>query len=121
MSQNSKSNEAQYLFQQMAGGVKPTEVTKSIIRKLAILSGTDVEMNDRDPYCNGDQSHVGVKSLKGESTRQILRDLFSQGGDLGSYLVFKGFSTFALSCGLGHGKAVERAIKATKEGSNERM
>ena len=118
---NCKSDEAKNLFKQLTGGVKPTEVTNSVIRKLAILSGTDVGMNDRDPYGNGDQSNVGANTIEGEPTRQILRELFSEGGDLMSYFIFKGFSHFALSCGLGNGKAVERAIKATKVGSEERM
>jgi len=93
----------------------------TIIRKLAILAGTDLEKNDSDPYGDGDQSGVGEMGTGGEPSRQILRDMFSQGGDLSSYLQYQGFSTFGMYCASGNMSAVEQAIRATKQGSSARM
>ena len=39
-------------FQPGARGMHPIE-SEEVIRKLALLSGTDVEMNDNDPYGDG--------------------------------------------------------------------
>ena len=117
-------------FQPGARGMHPIE-SEEVIRKLALLSGTDVEMNDNDPYGDGDQSLVGVGEnhdpsnetmvMRGEPTRQILRDLFSVGGDLQSYLAYRGLSPFALMCCVGNAKGVEKALKETTAGSEERM
>ena len=116
---------------QPGGRAIPPQKTLEIIRKLAVLSGTDVEMNDNDAYGDGDQSLVGVGENhdpsnramveRGEPVRQILRDLFSVGGDLQSYLLYKRLSPFALMCVLGNAKGVELALKQTAVGSEERM
>lgn len=90
-----------------------------LVEKLAALAGTDVAVNAADPYGDGDQSLV----TKGENSRQIFRELFSTGGDLGPNLVIvdDGFSPFARACGLGNAQAVIDMINATEEGSEERM
>ena len=54
-------------------------------------------MRNEDPFGNGDQSPCGelVFTSRGEQTRQILRTLFGNGGDLNSYLMHDGFTKFA--------------------------
>ena len=100
---------------------RPTCETSKTVRKLVSMVGTDISQNDRDPYGNGDQSGCGEIGLKGDSTRQILRSLFSQGGDLDSYLCYDGFSTFALACGTGNISVVKKMLEETNFGSEERM
>ncbi|KAL9186286.1 hypothetical protein ACHAXT_005524 [Thalassiosira profunda] len=81
------------------------EEARAIVRQLAILAGTDVEQNDGDPYGDGDQNLAGIgddhdptdkkKALEGEPTREILRSLFREGGDVGIHLMRGGLSPFA--------------------------
>ena len=109
------------------------EATREIIRKLVVLSGTDAAMNDADPYGDGDHSLVGVGRhhnpsdmqavMRGEPKRQVLRELFALGGDLESYMLRTrgGFTDFGLMCCLGNARGVERALKETEAGSDERM
>ncbi|KAL7526296.1 hypothetical protein ACHAWF_001714, partial [Thalassiosira exigua] len=108
----------------------PATEAREIVRRLAILSGTDVVMNDDDPYGDGDHNMVGVgehhdpsnQNMVMESMKyqQILRELFAVGGDIESHLR-GGLGPFARSCASGNAKAVEEAIKQTMEGSEERM
>lgn len=109
----------------------PPEETRAIVRKLVIPAGTNAEINDSDAYEDGDQSLVGVgkdhdcsnreKLMEGEPPRQLLRELFGIGGDLDSHLAQGGLTPFAMMCCLGNATAVEKAIKLTAEGSEERM
>ena len=115
--QGLEEKEAKELYQKLTqGALSRIDEAKAIIRKLTVLSGTDVNINDSDPYGDGDQRDV----LK-ESKRQILRNLFSDGGDLESCLVFRGLSPFGYACAQGNKQMVLNMIKATKEWSNERM
>jgi len=88
------------------------EQSVGIIRKLLIKAGTDVDQNDRDPYGDGDQSLLLGMEL--ESKRQILRNLFSEGGDIEQHMRggSTGFTDFSWSCIKGDTKAVERKLKA---------
>lgn len=111
------------------------EATREVIRKLVVLSGTDAAMNDACPYGDGDQSPVGLVGvrrhhnpsdvqavMRGEAKRQVLRELFGLGGDLESHMIWGGgFTDFALMCCLGNARGVERALKQTEAGSDERM
>ena len=114
-------NDAATLLQDMYSGTRSLPEMRSIMRRVVELSGTAVEKNDSDPYGDGDQSGVGRLGLGGESTRQILRELFSQGADLGIQLVKRQYSSFAIGCASGNVKAVERFILATEKGSEERQ
>mmetsp|Transcript_2551 Transcript_2551/g.3720 ORF Transcript_2551/g.3720 Transcript_2551/m.3720 type:complete len:569 (+) Transcript_2551:145-1851(+) len=131
ISLNSLPSDATTLLDKLQPGCSfPAEECREIVRKLLIMSGTDVEMNDKDPYGDGDQSLVGAgedytsadprKLMKANSIQQILRSLFNAGGDLESHLR-GGLSPFARACCLGNASAVEQAIKQTAEDSEERM
>jgi len=100
---------------------RPINETSKTVSKLVSLVGTDISQNERDPYGNGDQSGCGEMGLKGDPTRQILRSLFSEGGDLDSYLCYDGFSKFALACGTGNISVVKEMLEETNFGSEERM
>eukprot|EP00571_Detonula_confervacea_P014415 CAMPEP_0172302324 /NCGR_PEP_ID=MMETSP1058-20130122/4040_1 /TAXON_ID=83371 /ORGANISM="Detonula confervacea, Strain CCMP 353" /LENGTH=587 /DNA_ID=CAMNT_0013012749 /DNA_START=116 /DNA_END=1879 /DNA_ORIENTATION=- len=133
------TSESQRLIAKLAPGCSlPPAEAHAVVTKVALLAGTDVDMNDADPYGDGDQSPVSVGGEesadimsrfremagpshggefdKAEPARQVIRELWSAGGDLESYLKFGGFSSFATSCCLGDSKAVKRAIKGTVEG-----
>ena len=99
---------------------RPIQQTSLTIRKLLALSGTDVEQNDKDLFGDGDQSGCGMLGMEGESTRQILRSLFSNGGDLDSYLCYNGFSPFGYACGIGDVATVRDMLEATEAGSLQR-
>lgn len=109
--------ESNSLLQQLSAPDLSPDSAKSIVEQLAVLSGTNNEINSRELYGDGDQSLV---TDGGERARQILRKLFMQGGDLGPHLINQGFSPFAIACGLGNPRTVENFIKGTKEGSKER-
>ena len=107
------SQEATKLFRKLGTVPNYSTVDASMdaIRQLAILAGTDVELNDRDPYGDGDQSDVGEKSIAGEPQRQILRNMFAEGGDLGAFLRYQALSPFAMACASGNAKLVLKMIQ----------
>ena len=120
ITQNVNSMEVNKLLENL-GTPRAIQETSATIRKLLELAGTDLEQNDNDPFGDGDQSGCGHLGLTGESTRQILRSLFAQGGDLDSYLCFKGgFSPFGYACATGDVSKVENMLKVTETGSEER-
>mmetsp|Transcript_12145 Transcript_12145/g.14126 ORF Transcript_12145/g.14126 Transcript_12145/m.14126 type:complete len:578 (+) Transcript_12145:128-1861(+) len=119
MSTNNVSAQVIQLFQQLATP-RPTTQSDATMRQLLTLSGTNVKQNDDEPYGNGDQSDVGEPGFKGEQTRQILRNLFSEGADLDSYICFRGFSPFAFACATGNVSVVKQMLLATKFDSIER-
>lgn len=108
--------DAQRLLGQLSGPASSAKATTAVIEKLAKLAGTNVEMNENDPFGNGDQREVGERTMAGEPTRQILRNIFSRGGDLEHYLIFKAFTPFMMACAIGNLKTVERLVRATAEG-----
>lgn len=118
------TSESAQLLSKLAPGcsLSPKDASE-VVWKLARLAGTDVEMNDNDPFGDGDQTPVAMNIrdvVQGAPYRQVLREVFSAGGDLESHLKLGGFSPFAMSCCLGNAKAVEKAIDETVEGSDER-
>ena len=120
ITQNVNSMEVNKLLENL-GTPRAIQETSATIRKLLELAGTDLEQNDNDLFGDGDQSGCGHLGLIGESTRQILRSLFAQGGDLDSYLCFKGgFSPFGNACATGDVSKVENMLKVTETGSEER-
>lgn len=96
--------------------------TQATIRKLLTISGTNLKQNDDDPFGDGDQSGCGKLGLGGESTRQILRSLFGNGGDIDTYLRHPdALTSFAYACAIGDISTVEQMLKATDFGSEDRM
>jgi hypothetical protein len=88
------------------------EQSVEIIRKLLTKAGTDVNKNDRDPYGDGDQSLLYGKGRVNQ--RQILCNLFDEGGDIDQHLAegSRGFTDLAWSCIKGDTKAVAKKLKA---------
>ena len=88
-----------------------TQQSSEIIRKLLEKAGTDCRANDADPYGDGDQSLV----QQGEAQAQILRNLFSDGGDLEHWMRYSPslLSPFLWMCINGDCKAVENVLKTT--------
>lgn len=95
------------------------ESARCDIRKLLIKAGTDVELNDSDPYGDGDQTSIQDNEVQ----HQILRSLFSEGGDLEFSLNEPDqLSAFCWLCVNGDKRGVERALKeATKNQPQQRL
>jgi len=110
------NTEAQKILGQLSTSALSAGAASDLIKKLAVLVGTDVDMNDKDPYGDGDQREVGASGMEGEPSRQILRRLWSTGGDLEHYLIYNGYSPFMMACVVGNLKTVKRLIIATSEG-----
>ncbi|CAB9507610.1 expressed unknown protein [Seminavis robusta] len=92
--------------------------SKSIVRRLLQKAGTNCDLNDADPYGNGDQTPI-VKN--GEHQAQILRDLFNDCEDLENCLreydqrhipSVTRMSPFVWNCIRGDRRAVETELKA---------
>ncbi len=114
------SSDATTLLQQLEIP-RPILEANVIFQQLVSLSGTNVQQNTNDPFGDGDQSGCGQLGMQGEQTRQILRSLFSQGGDLDSYLCYNGFTEFGYACAIGDASTVLRMLRQTEFGSKERM
>lgn len=95
-----------------------TKQSSEIIRKLLEKAGTDCSRNDADPYGDGDQRLV----QNGEAEAQILRDLFSAGGDLEHWMRESPsvLSPFVWMCINGDHKAVEQVLKKSPRDGEER-
>ena len=78
----------------------------SIIRELLVDAETDVELNDRQPMDDGDQSIPST-----EPQRQILQSLGSRGGDFNQYMMWNAFSPFVGSIVRGETTMVRDALK----------
>ena len=115
--------EARRLLDEIKYNPAPIPQIKKLMIKITRLSGTNVEQNEGDPFGNGDQSPCGElgNTDEGEETRQILRYLFQNGGDLNSYLMFDRFTQFAHACVIGDAATVRRMLALTQFGSRERM
>ena len=90
--------------------------SSQVIRSLLEKADNDIQKNDKDPYEDGDQ-----RIVSSEPKAQILRELFSMGGDIEHCLNDRNtFSNFAWSCIQGDVAAVEQAICKTIRGTKER-
>jgi len=81
------------------------EKQKQEIRRTLVTIGTDCDMNDRDPFGDGDQSHI--TSLK---KRDTAREVYSIGGDIHGHGENNAFSKFAFDCIFGQVEAVNAMI-----------
>lgn len=78
------------------------------IRKILVRNGTNVELNDRDPYGDGDQSRL----MGSRKSQQAHRDLFAEGGDFFESASVQGtISDFSMMCMLGSVQKVEELLK----------
>jgi hypothetical protein len=108
-SELSVDDEARNLLVQLRLTWSATEASR-IIRQLLEKAGTDCDINDADPYGDGDQSPIE----NCEAKAQILRELFADGGDLTHWLQRNqpGMSRFIFNCIMGDSQAVEDELKA---------
>ena len=95
-----------------------TSTTESsrIIRQLLEHVGTNCSRNDADPYGDGDQSLI----TSSDKDAQILRDLFSVGGDFLLWLRLGPFvlPPFVMMCVSGNSLAVEQELKVAQTWDN---
>ena len=77
------------------------------IRKQLKAHGTDVDLNDKDPTGDGDQSPIRLN----HAGKQFYRDLFSKGGDIEECLYANQISQFAVACMTGNVAQVETALE----------
>ncbi|CAB9507617.1 expressed unknown protein [Seminavis robusta] len=110
---------------------RSTVDSSQIIEKLLQMAGTDCERNNSDPYGDGDQSLVETS----EGHRQILRQLFANGGDILHWLMEyrqqqrptknnsnkKRMSPLAWNCIKGDYRAVEQELKKAKKLMEQRF
>ena len=71
------------------------------IRASVAANGTDVDLNDADPFGDGDQS-----ILTDENSRQVHRDIWCVGGDVEACTAEGVLSEFGMMCMVGAGAAV---------------
>lgn len=77
------------------------------IRQRLRTHGTDVDLNDRDPTGDGDQSPI----LLNHSGKQVYRNLFAEGGDIAQCGQADQISRFAVACVMGIFPYVEEALE----------
>jgi hypothetical protein len=86
---------------------KPIEEQKRIIRRLLENTGTDVALNELDPYGDGDQTPI-----VGEPQAQVHREMWNIGGDVASHLYDPRYmSDFIMHCIQGKTQTVESILK----------
>lgn len=88
---------------------------KAKIRRQLKNHGTDVDLNDRTPYGDGDQTPIDGPN--DNDRRQFCRDLFSEGGDVFQHLGAQAISKFALSCVMGAPELVQAELEKADDGS----
>ena len=57
---------------------RPAHELRLLLRERLRRHGTDVDLNDRDPFGDGDQSPIHLD----DSGKQVYRDMFASGGDI---------------------------------------
>ena len=77
-----------------------------IIRQLLVEAETDVELNDRQPMDDGDQSTPST-----DAKRQILNGLFSKQGNVQQYMIWNMFPPFAGHAARGETAKVRDILK----------
>jgi hypothetical protein len=77
VSSSSLDAENRALVLSLSDQTKPIEEQKMIIRKLLENTGTNVALNDSDPYGDGDQTPI-----KTESRAQVYREMWNIGADV---------------------------------------
>lgn len=93
-------------------------VIKAKIRTDLQKHGTDVDLNDRTPYGDGDQTPIDGPN--DNLRRQFYRDLFAEGGDMFEHLEAKAMSKFAQACLTGQTQIVKAELeKADDDSKNE--
>ena len=136
-SKQTLTSESERLLAKLQPGCRlPPADARAVVTELARLAGTDTARNDADPQGDGDQSPVTAQTTGGgngapsrlagaafdaaEPYRQVLRELWSAGGDLESHLRFGGFSSFAMGFCLGDARSVKQMLRGTATGSEAR-
>jgi len=80
------------------------------IRQGLKSSGTDVDLNDRDPAGDGDQSPINL----GVNGNQFYRNLFATGGDINEVIavgIVRVLTPFGFDCVCGHPLRVKEALE----------
>ncbi|CAB9507611.1 expressed unknown protein [Seminavis robusta] len=109
--------ESRSLLAQLKATISTVESSK-IIRRLLEKTGTSCDVNDSDPYGNGDQTPLPSEG----ASAQILRYLFADGGDLEQWWIGyrmpssaysgKRLPAFAWNCIMGDHIAVRNELQA---------
>ncbi|KAL7570648.1 hypothetical protein ACA910_014922 [Epithemia clementina (nom. ined.)] len=94
------------LFAALEHVARTVESQVTIIRQLLSHAGTNVELNDQQPYDDGDQRRSPT-----EPQRQILRTLWSKGADIEHHMIWKAFSPFADDVVRGDAARVRMTLK----------
>ena len=104
--------QANNLFDRLNTPGLTSKQTSIVIEQLLLLTGTDIELNRRDAYGDGDQSLIGGREGKDEKRCQIIRELWGQGGDIMRHLV-ESCTEFERACAFGNITVVKAIIENT--------
>lgn len=106
----STDNEAQELEMNLQF-CPTTRQSSEIVRRLLEKAGTNCDKNDEDPFGDGDQTMIC--GFENENKSQILRNLWSMGGDIEHWL--RGYPhsmpAFHFHCVNGDKRRVEAVLK----------
>jgi hypothetical protein len=91
----------------MRGQQEVARRVKERIRRGLAKSGTNLQLNDSDPFGDGDQSEI-----QSPSKQQFYREIFSEGGDITECFGAGMVSQFAVFCLLGNVPLVMQALEA---------
>lgn len=83
----------------------PLEKQKETLRTALAMMGTDLQVNDADPFGNGDQSIISDMQA-----RDAARGFFAIGGDIDGHARENAISAFGTHCMIGNSKFVCNAI-----------
>jgi hypothetical protein len=90
---------------------------KAKIRRELQVHGTDVDLNDRTPLGDGDQTPIDGPN--DNNRRQFYRNLFSEGGDIFEHLSAQAISKFAFACVMGATELVKAELEKADDGSKK--
>lgn len=112
---NNANNAREVEFQQDALLRMSLPEVQAYLRSQLSSHGTNVTMNDEDPYGDGDQSPVASHHA------QFYRDMYASGGDINHHadIELRMISNFAKLCLMGDVDRVEQALQAASVGYKE--
>jgi hypothetical protein len=115
-SYKSLERENKALLERLSNQSTPIEEQKRIVRRLLENTGTDIALNESDPYGDGDQTSVygdgDQTPAVVEGRAQVYREIWSIGGDVSIHLHNPRYmSEFIMHCIQGKTMLVERILK----------
>ena len=115
-SYKSLERENKALVESLSNQSTPIDEQKRIVRNLLENTGTDIALNESDPYGDGDQTSVygdgDQTPAVVEARAQVYREMWSIGGDVSIHLHNPRYmSEFIMHCIQGKTMLVERILK----------